>query len=169
MMKGGVGHTMTAMLSALLLVACGDPEAKLAAAEPASGEHLKEFARKWNDTADPAKDLALLQRFCMNASGAACAPGTIGRLKDYGLADASTGSDLAYALIAKTADEKDGTVDQKSSDEAFVWACYRVMFGREPDPEGATHHLAGLSGKGEEARKALALAFLRAPEFASQK
>ena len=161
-------HVALLILSVSVLAACDDPAKAVAASEPATGGQLQEFSRQWNDKVELSKAGPLLQKYCTNMSGAACAPDAVGRLKHYGFSDGAAGVDLAYAFISMVADDKDGIADQKSSDQDFVHSCYRVMFGREPDPEGAAHHMAGLQGKGEEARRALALAFLKSPEFNSQ-
>jgi hypothetical protein len=29
-------------------------------------------------------------------------------------------------------------------DETFIWNCYRILFGRDPDPSGFAHHLTRL-------------------------
>lgn len=166
-MKRAISYAAVAMLSIFSIAAC-DNAAKIPAAPPASGAQLHEFSRKWNDKVDLTRDAALLQRLCVNASGAPCAPDTATQLKKYGLTDESVTVDLAYAFVSMAADAKDGTIDQKASDENFVASCYRVMFGREADAEGAAHHLATISGKGEDVRKAVAASFLRSPEFNSQ-
>lgn len=167
-MRPAVRYLVLTILSASALAACNDPAKSLAEAQPAAGSQLKEFSKQWNDKVDLTRATPLLQRYCANASGAPCAPNTIEQLRQYGLNDDSTGVDLAYTFVRMAADAKDGTADQKASDEDFVSSCYRVMFGREPDPEGAAHHLGSISGRGEEGRKALAMAFLRAPEFSSK-
>jgi hypothetical protein len=166
-MRQAISHSILALLSLSALAACGGPAQSLAESQPAAGEQLREFAKQWNDRVDLGRAGPLMQRYCVNMSGAPCAPDTIDRLKQYGFNDGA-GADLAYTFIRMTADAKDGTADQNASDEDFIWACYRVMFGREPDAEGAAHHLAAIGGKGEEARKGLATAFLRAPEFSAQ-
>jgi hypothetical protein len=167
-MKPSTRHAFLAALSLAALAACDDPAKKLAAAAPATGQQLQEFSRTWNDPIDLGRDVSLLQRFCMNESGATCQPNMVEQVKQYGLKEGSTTSDLAFAFITMVADRKDGTVDHNASDENFVHSCYRVMFGREPDAEGAAHHLGNIGGKGEDARRALAMDFLRSPEFNSQ-
>ena len=168
-MKPATRYAVLAILSISALAACDNPAKKVAAAEPASADELREFSRNWNDPVDLNKDAPLLKKLCVNMSGADCpADALIDRLKQYGLQEGSTGVDLAYAFISMAADEKDGTVDQKSTDENFVSSSYRVMFGREPDAEGAAHHLGRITGQGEDVRKALAMDFLRSPEFNSQ-
>ena len=168
-MRIAARYVAFAFLSVSSLAACDDPAKNVAAADPATGAQLQEFSRQWNDKVELSKAGPLLQKYCTNVSGAACAPDTVDRLKQYGFNDGATGVDLAYAFIAMAADAKDGVADQKSSDEDFVYSCYRVMLGREPDLEGSMHHVGGLKGKGGEARRALALAFLKSPEFNSQK
>jgi hypothetical protein len=168
-MKIAARHLAFAFLSVSSLAACDDPATRVASAAPASGAQLQEFSRQWNDKVELSKAGPLLQKYCLNMSGTACAADTVDRLKQYGFNDGATGVDLAYAFIAMAADARDGSADQKSSDEDFVHSCYRVMLGREPDLEGSIHHVGGLKDKGEEARRALALAFLKSPEFNSQK
>ena len=168
-MKPAVRYAALAIVSLSALAACDDPATKLAKAEPATGAQLQEFSRDWNDPVELGKNTPLLQRYCMNMNGAACAPDTIDRLKQSGFEDGQTGVDLAHAFVVMAADMKDGAADQKSSDEDFIHSCYRVMFGRDPDAEGAAHHLAAIAGQDEDARKALTMAFLKSPEFNSQK
>jgi hypothetical protein len=168
-MKRVIRYAAVAILPICVLAACSDPAAKLAATQPATGEQLREFSRKWNDKVDVRKVAALLQRFCVNTSGAPCEPDTTDRLRRYGLTDDSIGIDLAHSFITMAADARDGTVDQNASDENYIYTSYRAMLGRDPDPEGAAHHLGTITGRGEEARKALATAFLKSPEFNSQK
>ena len=168
-MRGAVSHTVLAFLSIAVLAACGEPAPNLSEAQPAAGPQLQEFARAWNDGVNLAAVTPLLQRYCMNMSGERCAPDTAERLGQYGFKDGGASIDLAYAFIGMAADMKDGVSDQTSSDEDFIASCYRVMFGREPDAEGAAHHLVTIGGKGVEARKGLVTAFLRSPEFVAQK
>jgi hypothetical protein len=168
-MRQATRHTVLTILSVFTLAACNDPATSLADAQPAAGAQLQEFSRQWNDKVDLGRAAPLLQRYCVNMSGAPCAPDIIDRLRQYGFNDGAAGVDLAYAFIRMGADAKDGVADQKASDEDFVSSCYRVMFGREPDADGAAHHLGTIKEQGEGSRRALAMAFLRSPEFNSQK
>ena len=155
--------------SALLLAGCGDPAKDIAEAKPAAGSQMAAFSRESTHAIKLSRDGALLQRYCLNMTGAACPADILTRLGQYGFKDGGTGIDLGYAFTAMAADAKDGTSDQASSDEDYIAAIYRVMFARVPDPEGGAHHLGRIAGKGIEARKALVLDFLKSAEFTSQK
>lgn len=168
-MKPAVRVAVLAFVSIAALAACDGSSGELAQAKPAAGAQLQEYSRQWNDEIDLASAAPLLQKYCMNMSGAPCAPDTVERLQQYGFSDGGAMADLGYAFVRMAADAKDGVADQKASDQDFVSSSYRVMFGREPDAEGFAHHVASIAGQGEEARRALTVAFLRSPEFGSQK
>lgn len=168
-MRPAIRVAVLALMSVPVVAACDGAPGDLATAKPASGAQLQEFSRQWNEEMSLASAAPLLQKYCMNMSGAACAPDTAQRLQQYGFADGGPMADLGFAVVKMAADAKDGVADQKASDEDFVASCYKVILGREPDMGGFTHHVASLAGQGEEARRALALAFLRSPEFSAQK
>ncbi|MDP3737175.1 MAG: DUF4214 domain-containing protein [Hyphomonadaceae bacterium] len=168
-MKSLLSSAAMAAISILVLAGCGDPSKSLAEAQPATSSELVAFSRESTHAIKLSRDGALLQRYCLNMSGADCPPDTIQVLGQFGFNDGETGIDLAYAFVLMAADAKDGAADQKSSDEDFIAATYRVTLGREPDAEGAAHHLASIQGKDIDARKALVLTFLKSSEFTSQK
>lgn len=157
-----------AAISILALAGCGNPAQSIAQAKPATSSELVAFSRESTHAIKLSRDGALLQRYCWNMSDAACPADTVEVLNQFGFSDGETGVDLAYAFILMAADAKDGSADQKSSDEDFVAAAYRVTLGREPDAEGAVHHVAAINGKDIDARKSLVLNFLRSSEFTSQ-
>ena len=167
-MKPRISAALAVALSGLSLAGCGDPEASLAEARPATGEELKKFSREINHQIKVGRDGALIQRLCKNMSNAPCPPDTIEKLKAFGFETGKTGVDLGYAFVLMAADAKDGVADQKSSDEDFVVAVYRVILGREPDPEGEAHHLRLLKDQGMD-RKAMVLGFLKSAEFITLK
>jgi hypothetical protein len=159
-------HIALAALAALgALSSCGNAEVALSEAQPATGASLEKFSKEIHREAAIGTHAALVQRFCMNMSGAACPPDTPGRLSTYGFTDGQTGVDLGHAFVKMAADEKDGTPDQSSTDGDFIIAAYRVVLAREPDPGGAAHYAQFLAQPGENRRGEMMLVFLKSPEF----
>lgn len=154
-----------AIAAALAAVACGeeDPAAEIAAATPATGEALTDYSESITKDVKLLANADLVQRFCHNMTGSACAPGIADQLKQAGFGGQGSGVELARAFVLIEADKRDGLADLGSSDETFWKAAYKVVLAREPDAEGAMANLSFIKNTGE--RQQMLRALLQSPEF----
>jgi hypothetical protein len=150
---------------AATLSACGDPAQQLATAKPATGPALARYANNATDMVSLGSNGDLVQRFCVNQSGKACADDIADELKKVGFLGEGPANELGDAFARIEADRIDGTPDQKSSDEVYVTALYHIALGREPEAGGATGHINAI--KGGLGRPGLVRAFMESLEFKS--
>ena len=155
---------MMAGIAVAMLGGCEDkPVQDLADARPATGEALDGYAKDATEIVSVGRNGDLVQRFCVNMSGAACPAGVAEQLKTAGFAGEGPANELGDAFTKLEADRLDGSADLKSSDEIYVKALYRVALAREPDAGGEASHVKFL--KGGNGRLGLVRAFMQSPEF----
>ncbi len=158
---------LVAVVAASTLTACGDPTQQLATAEPATGMALVRYANNATDVVGLGPNADLVQRFCLNQTGKACADDISEQLKKVGFAGEGAANDLGDAFAKIEADKIDGTPDQQSTDEVYIKALYHVVLAREPDDGGAKSHIKALQdGVG---RTGIVRAFMESAEFRSLK
>lgn len=155
---------MAAGIAAALLGGCEDaPMQPLAEARPATGEALDGYAKDATEIVRLGHNGDLVQRFCVNMTGALCAEGMAEQLKTAGFSGEGPANELGDAFAKLEADRLDGSADLASTDEIYVKALYRVVLAREPDAGGEASNLKFLkSGNG---RVSLVRAFMQSPEF----
>ncbi len=146
--------------------ACGDP-AKLSDAGPASGAALAKYSNNATDMVSLAANGDLVQRFCVNQTGKACAANIADELKEFGFLGEGPANDLGNAFAAIEADRLDGTRDHQSTDEVYVRALYKTALAREPEAGAEAAQSKVL--KGGLGRNGLVRAFMESPEFKALK
>lgn len=151
-----------AAVSLLALSACNQKvDTK---ADAVTGEALTNYSDHVKDKVELGKDSGLVQLFCMHSTGAKCAEGIEGKLKEYGFDGTGTTLDLANAMVKIYADDHDKTPDQYSTDEDFLAAAYQVVLGRAPDKGGAMANL-DLIKQGNDNRRPVVRSMIESEEF----
>ena len=150
---------------AIGLAGCGDAKKAIAEADVAAGDKLEAYSQNISETVDLVASPDLVQRFCKNTFGAACPADVTDKLKENGYVS-GTGVDIAQAFVVILADQKDGEIDQSSSDEDYLTAAYRVALGRDPDEGGAKDNLTYIQDTGN--RKQMLRSLLESEEFRKQ-
>ncbi len=158
---------MAARIAAVVLSGCGgDPALPLADTKPATGAALKEDSKNATEIVGLGRNADLVQRFCVNMTGAACPADIGGQLKTAGFLGEGPANELSDAFAMLEADRIDGAADLQSSDEIYVKALYRVALAREPDAGGESSNLEFLNSS--NGRPVLVRAFMRSQEFKGQ-